>query len=108
MDQIDITIDKVCTTCRTKTPLRYLPTLVTLSERITIEHIFTLFEVQMEMVRVAVRIPCADVSHHLACEVLLLELHLIDQGLASGLKSASCCPVCSCSRCHIPLARFSA
>ncbi len=41
MDQIDITIDKVCTTCRTKTPLRYLPTLVTLSERITIEHIFT-------------------------------------------------------------------
>jgi hypothetical protein len=37
MDQIDITIDKVCTVCRTKTPLRYGPEFVTLSEHTTID-----------------------------------------------------------------------
>src|SRR5258706_14332445 len=33
MNQIDLTINKVCSTCKTNTPLRYLSEVVTLSER---------------------------------------------------------------------------
>lgn len=38
MNQIDVTIQKVCSTCRTETPFRYLgSSLVTLGERSTME-----------------------------------------------------------------------
>ena len=45
------------------------------------EHLFALFEVEMEMVRVAACISCPNVSHHHAFKELLLALRLVDQGL---------------------------
>jgi hypothetical protein len=37
MNQIDITMQKVCTTCHTEIAFRYLGDIVTLSERTTVE-----------------------------------------------------------------------